>query len=365
MSSNHVEDMLTEYIDGNLSGATFDRVKSHLVFCTNCRQLHHDILANIAQLKSTPILEASKELEQRILKTLSERTSTASAPIEPIRPSWTQWFLSFRGMSLAGAMVLLIFVIQHAPKMVKETQQQPQINAGAQPVSLSNPPKKTAPEEYADSLPDEGVHGLDKMPEMRIPPAPVILPNARTVAETLKEKKPPTKSAKALENDPSFGGPVPPIVIPAVGEGRGDLTSAQLQSSLSGKRLEISDIHVISGTSSGITQALEKVISDRKTWEDVWNRHQKGANEKSPIPEIDFEKNEIIAVFAGNQPTAGFRTEITRVLLTQWENAPARVIRYRVSAPPEGAMMATVVTQPFCFKIVPKATGPTFFRKIR
>jgi hypothetical protein len=245
-------------------------------------------------------------------------------------------------MSLAGAAVLLIFVIQQAPKMVIESRHE---------------------------KPKEIIKVEDK--KAKLSDAPVPVP-ASTLSAQLEiktdsnhremEKAVPTAQVfKSVEKSPSLGAPAS-LNVAVEAPGADIALSSKITIHERDKNV---DNQIISGISSGITQPLEKVISDRKTWEEYWNRHQKGSNEKGPLPEIDFEKNEIIALFAGNQPTAGFRVEITRVLLTQWENAPARVVRYRVSGPPEGVMAATVVTQPFCFKIVPKAAGATFFRKIR
>ncbi len=341
MSSNHVEDQLTEYIDGNLSGPAYNSVKSHLVFCTNCRHLHQDILTNISKLKSLPQISPSIDLEKRIFKALSEK-SVPDAPLpDPVRPSWTQWFLSFRGMSLAGAAILLIFIVQNAPKMMKESSvptlpQTVKTEAKKKEISATPPLEAPLRTESKESF------ALD-----RTAPASDIAKN------TVPPTRPQADIANLAGSAESGVAHLKSLVAPSPKEA----PIAQKQ--------DINDNQTISGYSSGIIQPLEKVISDQKTWEEYWNRHQKGASEKGSLPVIDFEKNQIIAVFAGNQPTAGFRVDITRVLLTQWENAPARVVRYRVSGPPEGVMAATVITQPFCIKIVPKTDGPTFFRKIR
>lgn len=344
MSSNHVEDSLTEYIDGQLTGAAFHQVKSHLVFCTSCRQLHQDILLNIQKLKSLSQIQPSKELEKRIIKTLSESGTKDATPTEPARPSWPQWFLSFRGMSLAGAALLLIFIVQNTPKMVKESSIPPG------PIQL---PKTEAVKDESSAKPST--------------PAEIAAPVQTKVQNTVL-LSPPTSATDAKTVLPTTTQVESKRMIESVASEsvlKKAASAAIAGAPIVAQKQETIDNQMLSGFSSGITQPLEKVISDQKTWEEYWTRHQKGLNEQSPPPTVDFEKSQIIAVFAGNQPTAGFRVEITRVLLTQWENAPARVIRYRVSGPPEGAVAATVITQPYCMKIVPKADGPTFFRKIR
>lgn len=62
------------------------------------------------------------------------------------------------------------------------------------------------------------------------------------------------------------------------------------------------------GTTSGMREPLEVVVRDASAWQALWRRHA-GA---SGVPEVDFQREMVVAVFAG---AAGTRrtVRITRV----------------------------------------------------
>ncbi len=364
MSSNHIEDQLTDYVDGHLSGPTLAQVKSHLVFCTTCRQLYQDLLKQTALLKSTPLVEPPQELEKRILLSLSEKPiKEQTRPVEK-GPTWIQWFLSFRGMSLAGAVVVLIFVLQNGPKMVEQSKpfSAHRSEQGETPLAKSLDQKT-----HEDSpLKEESLRAADATEQQSLAGSV-----EKQVAPSTYEKGELTRGSSArLAQNTAFHDLRKSISTPPQEDKKGPAFKGADASQKSDEEKAVNDIinidgQVFAGFNSAITQPLEKIISDPKTWQDYWGRHQKNQTETAPLPVVDFEKNEVIAVFAGEQPTLGFRVEITRVLMTQWENAPARIVRYRVIGPSEGTVAGQALTQPYCLKIVPKFNGPTFFRKIR
>jgi len=65
-------------------------------------------------------------------------------------------------------------------------------------------------------------------------------------------------------------------------------------------------------------------------------------------PQVDFGGNTVIAVFAGQRPTAGWSVRVTEVEKT----GGACVVRYEVKGPPRGAMTAQVITHPFAVVLV-------------
>src|SRR4051812_45061091 len=73
MSSAHIDQEATEYLDGTLSPALKQKVKSHIIFCNACRQYLTQIEANIQHLKSLPKRHPSKNLKTEILAHLANK----------------------------------------------------------------------------------------------------------------------------------------------------------------------------------------------------------------------------------------------------------------------------------------------------
>jgi hypothetical protein len=89
------------------------------------------------------------------------------------------------------------------------------------------------------------------------------------------------------------------------------------------------------GTSGGFGDPVEKVVASKKEWAEAWPR--------TPVPDIDFDKDVALVVSFGTKPTSGYSVEITRVEKTAEE---IRVI-VRRTVPPKGSKQLTVLTQPF------------------
>ena len=60
-------------------------------------------------------------------------------------------------------------------------------------------------------------------------------------------------------------------------------------------------------------------------------------------PVVDFRKQSVGAVFAGEKPTAGYTVQVTKVD----KNGAACEVHHTVTAPPRGAMVAQMITYPY------------------
>ena len=78
------------------------------------------------------------------------------------------------------------------------------------------------------------------------------------------------------------------------------------------------------------------------------------------VPEIDFNQDMVIAVFAGKKPSTGFSISIKDI---QEEDNKMHVY-YTILTPPEGAMTAQVLTQPFHIEVVPRSSKKVFFSQV-
>ena len=69
-----------------------------------------------------------------------------------------------------------------------------------------------------------------------------------------------------------------------------------------------------------------------------WSRFTEDAAEG-----IDFRKHTVVAVFAGEKPTAGYSVRVTKVE----KNSDACVVHHTVTAPAKDAMVAQMITYPY------------------
>lgn len=58
----------------------------------------------------------------------------------------------------------------------------------------------------------------------------------------------------------------------------------------------------------------QKLITNQGDWEVFWRQVHAGLSEQPPILNIDFSKNDVMAVTNGQQPTQGYVLKITAVL---------------------------------------------------
>jgi hypothetical protein len=110
------------------------------------------------------------------------------------------------------------------------------------------------------------------------------------------------------------------------------------------------------GTASGIADPREVVVRSEQEWKTLWRQHAPSG----PPPAVDFRKEIVVGVFAGQRPTEGYRVEIVRV---ERESEGFSVV-YRVEGPAPDALAAQVLTQPFKLVRLPGLGLPVRFKKL-
>lgn len=96
------------------------------------------------------------------------------------------------------------------------------------------------------------------------------------------------------------------------------------------------------GFFSGYIDRASLVIKDEEEWTRVWDMHTKIISPAPPLPEVDFSKRMIIAVFRGQFTSSGYSTEITEV--TRFSD---KVRVSVVETDDTGGMLLDVLTQPY------------------
>ncbi len=122
-------------------------------------------------------------------------------------------------------------------------------------------------------------------------------------------------------------------------------------------------ISPMEGSRSSISRPQEFVISDQAAWEALWKRHNSNIQPLPVLPQIDFATHQVLAIFAGERPSGGFRIQLLEVSKTPWNGNTVRVVRFRVVGPAAGTMAAQVISYPYLLTVQPRFDGQTFFQK--
>ena len=110
------------------------------------------------------------------------------------------------------------------------------------------------------------------------------------------------------------------------------------------------------GTQSSVTAAAQHVIRAQTDFATVWVSHAR----RRVVPRVDFEKEMVVAIFQGSQPSAGYKVEIVSVQ----EEGGAPVVRYRETKPGAGEMAAQIMTMPYHIVAVPRLEGTPRFERV-
>lgn len=104
-------------------------------------------------------------------------------------------------------------------------------------------------------------------------------------------------------------------------------------------------------------------ISDRKNFrisnaddmQKLWALlYGNDASNTPPIPQIDFSRQEVVAVFAGEKPTGGYDIAVSGIQ----DSSNERMVSVTITAPGPSCMVAESQTSPFQVVTVPVSTLP-------
>ncbi|MFA5141043.1 MAG: protease complex subunit PrcB family protein [Elusimicrobiota bacterium] len=118
------------------------------------------------------------------------------------------------------------------------------------------------------------------------------------------------------------------------------------------------DWSVLSGSVSGVKQARAIVVRTPTEWKRLWTEH--AAGKTAPLPEVDFSKESVVAVFAGERRSGGYRIAVE---VLEDPRTDAVTVLYDVRDPAPGGMTISMMTQPFLFRKIAKPAGPVLVKK--
>jgi hypothetical protein len=110
------------------------------------------------------------------------------------------------------------------------------------------------------------------------------------------------------------------------------------------------------GETSGVTVSASLAIKSQKAWQTLWAQHAT-ASPAAP-PAVDFSREIVLAVFAGERRTGGYEVTITAVEA----RGGGVLVTYREAKPAPGIFLIQQLTHPYHFVIIPRIEGPIVFR---
>ena len=114
---------------------------------------------------------------------------------------------------------------------------------------------------------------------------------------------------------------------------------------------------IAQGATSQIEEPRTVAVRTAAEWEKLWREH--GGDTK--VPDVDFTRSTVLAVFLGTRPTAGYSVEITGIATSDAE----LVVSWRERAPAPDALTAQMLTSPFAIVTTAAHSGPVRFARAK
>jgi hypothetical protein len=170
-------------------------------------------------------------------------------------------------------------------------------------------------------------------------------------------------SAAAAPSHPVKPAPASPSPLPPVTHVQPPAETAAAPAPAAAKP-DVLNIRAIlpewKGVNSGVRDPRTVIVESADMWQALWTEHTAGMQPMPPLPDVDFSRNLVIGVFAGQKATAGYGIEIieTRASPT------SLTVLYRETIPDTTAIPAQTPTQPYHLEVIPKSNLLIQFKKV-
>ena len=121
-------------------------------------------------------------------------------------------------------------------------------------------------------------------------------------------------------------------------------------------KMNIDFTTIARGTDSSYPSARQMALRSSQRWSNVWQLHTYNTEPPLPIPQVDFSRYSVVAVFAGEKPTGGYSVEIIKVETngSQTKEPEAIAISVRYRQPKAGEFVTEALTYPYHMIRIPK-----------
>jgi hypothetical protein len=103
------------------------------------------------------------------------------------------------------------------------------------------------------------------------------------------------------------------------------------------------------GSKSTVAKRVNYLIASAEDMKKLWNM----VDAKGAVPTVDFTKDDIIAVFAGEEPTTGYTIEVSTI-----EDSTERMVKVTLGAPGGNCVTGQSITHPYQIIRVPITNLP-------
>jgi len=106
---------------------------------------------------------------------------------------------------------------------------------------------------------------------------------------------------------------------------------------------------IVQGDHSIVATRVNYLISSTDEFDKLWEM----VDASGTPPLVDFNTHAVIAVFAGEQPTAGYAIEVSQI-----EDSTERTVSLTLAKPDNDCMEGQVITSPYEIVVVPTTSLP-------
>ena len=112
------------------------------------------------------------------------------------------------------------------------------------------------------------------------------------------------------------------------------------------------------GSRSGISGQRFETIRDKTALHSLWQQHGKGISPQPAMPEVDFNKDMVVAAYAGQKTTDGYQLNLVGL------NRGKKQIDIRLSLTQPGpdCIVTQIMTQPYLLVKIAKSKKPVNFQ---
>lgn len=114
----------------------------------------------------------------------------------------------------------------------------------------------------------------------------------------------------------------------------------------------------LDGQYSGVRNFHTQAVQDEAAWKELWARHAPG----QPVPEVQFDREQVAAVFLGQTLQAGVKVDVT---VSPDPLDASRIVVFYKSVKSGRAFGATVISHPFVIVKTRRAAAVVFEENAR
>lgn len=133
-----------------------------------------------------------------------------------------------------------------------------------------------------------------------------------------------------------------------------------------GNQTSIDFTTIEQSANSGLQDRGAYVITSQAKWQSFWNSSHSNQDPIPSLPQIDFSKETVVAVFMGGKSTGGYSIEIEKISFKPVGSgdpglAPMIIVNFKETSPAQGDIVTQATTSPYHIVKIPKQSTNNYF----